>query len=224
MIKLKILSTGSKGNCYLLSIANETLILDCGIGIKDIKKGLNFDVSKVVGVCVTHTHLDHSLSAQDFENMGIDVWKPYETFTENKLRKFGNFTVQAFEVPHDDVPCYGFYINADRQKLLYATDFEYIPFSFAKLGINHMLLECNYQNKYIQRVSANYEHVLRGHCELRTTLGIVKDNALDSLKNVILCHLSDNNSNADECVSEVKKVVNRKVFVSCARKGLEIEL
>lgn len=223
MLKLKTLSTGSKGNCYLLSTADETLILDCGIGINDIKKGLNFDVSRIVGVCVTHSHLDHSLSVTNFENMGIDVWKPYEVPVENKLRKFGNFTVQAFAVPHDDVPCYGFYIKVDGQKLLYATDFEYIPFNFARLGINHMLLECNYQNKYIQRMAVNYDHVLRGHCELQTTLDVVKYNASDTLKNVILCHLSDKNAVPNECVLAVKKIA-QNANVDYARKGFEIEL
>lgn len=155
--------------------------------------------------------------------MGIDVWKPYETLAENKLRKFGNFSVQAFLIPHDDVPCYGFYIKVDGQKLLYATDFEYIPFSFAKLGINHMLLECNYQTEHINRISENYDHVLRGHAELQTTIDIVKDNASDSLKNVILCHLSDKNAVVDECVSAVKKVANG-ANVDYARKGLEVKL
>lgn len=37
---LHCLASGSNGNCYLLQSENETLILDCGIDIKKIKKGL----------------------------------------------------------------------------------------------------------------------------------------------------------------------------------------
>ena len=59
-MRLKVLSSGSQGNCYLLESNGETLILDCGIPIKEIKKGLDFDISKVVGVCVSHGHLDHA--------------------------------------------------------------------------------------------------------------------------------------------------------------------
>lgn len=40
MTTLKCLGSGSSGNCYLLSTATETLILDCGIPIKEIKRGL----------------------------------------------------------------------------------------------------------------------------------------------------------------------------------------
>ena len=50
-MKLKCIATGSTGNCYALtSNSGETLILDCGIPIKGIKKGLNWNVKDVVGV------------------------------------------------------------------------------------------------------------------------------------------------------------------------------
>lgn len=46
---LRCLASGSSGNYYLLQNENETLILDCGIDIKKIKKGLNWNISMVVG-------------------------------------------------------------------------------------------------------------------------------------------------------------------------------
>ena len=55
-MKLKCLGSGSSGNCYLLSTETETLILDCGIPIMEIKKGLDFDLRRVSGVVVTHSH------------------------------------------------------------------------------------------------------------------------------------------------------------------------
>ena len=56
MLRLKCLGSSSAGNCYLLSTENETLILDCGISAKEIKKGLDFDLGGIVGVAVTHSH------------------------------------------------------------------------------------------------------------------------------------------------------------------------
>lgn len=56
-MKLTCLATGSSGNCYLLQADNgETLILDCGISIKEIKKGLDWDIRSVSGVIVSHAH------------------------------------------------------------------------------------------------------------------------------------------------------------------------
>lgn len=58
MMKLKCIASGSSGNCYTLTADNgETLILDCGIPIKAIKKGLNWDIRGIKGVIISHTHL-----------------------------------------------------------------------------------------------------------------------------------------------------------------------
>ena len=57
MLKLKCCGTGSKGNSYALMSQNETLILDCGIPIKEIKKGLNWNIRGIKGVIISHTHL-----------------------------------------------------------------------------------------------------------------------------------------------------------------------
>lgn len=163
---------------------------------------------------------DHNKSVNDLKNLGIPIWEPYNCI--NRLRKFGCFSVQAFQVPHDNTDCFGFYIKVDGQKMLYVTDFEYIPFSFRTIGIQHLLIECNYQNKYVEKSASNREHVLRGHAELNTTLGVVKDNA-DSLKNVILCHISQGNGNPYEMVEEVQKCV-KKANVDFAEKGKEFSL
>ena len=44
-MKLKCLGSGSSGNCYLLTADNgETLLLDAGLPIMDIKRGLNWNI------------------------------------------------------------------------------------------------------------------------------------------------------------------------------------
>lgn len=53
---LKCLASGSSGNCYLLECREEVLILDCGIPIKQIKQGLNWNLGGIEGVVVTHAH------------------------------------------------------------------------------------------------------------------------------------------------------------------------
>ena len=57
-MKLKCIGTGSSGNCYLLISDNgETLILDCGIPIKEIKKGLDWNIRGIRGMIISHAHL-----------------------------------------------------------------------------------------------------------------------------------------------------------------------
>lgn len=56
MATLKCLSSGSQGNCYLLECNNEVLIIELGVSWKEVLRGLNYDLSKVVGVLVSHSH------------------------------------------------------------------------------------------------------------------------------------------------------------------------
>ena len=55
---LGTIATGSTGNSYYIKSDNgEILLLDAGIPIADIKRGINFEVGSVVGCVVTHRHL-----------------------------------------------------------------------------------------------------------------------------------------------------------------------
>lgn len=236
MLKLKVLGSGSSGNCYLLSTDNETLILDAGLPIKEIKKGLRFDLSKVAGILVTHSHLDHSLAVKDLERMGFGMTlnTPYYGRETVFLRKGSQFQVKSFPLTDKDgrfmhtnadgseCPCYGFLItHPELGRMLYITDTELVKWRFK--DINHILISCNYQKKYVDdENAAKRNHVLRGHMELETVKEFIKANKSNTLETVILCHLSRENANPKEMLTEVKKVANCEVYI--AEKGIEIEL
>ena len=56
MSRLKTIATGSDGNCHILEINNEILLIDLGVSIKSIKKACNFEVNKIKGAIVSHGH------------------------------------------------------------------------------------------------------------------------------------------------------------------------
>lgn len=223
---LKCLGSSSSGNCYLLRHNDEVLILDAGIPIKDIKRALNWQLVGIQGVLCTHGHLDHSKAVKDFENMGMPVFKPYDETIACPLKiRYGSFGVQAFKVPHDGVPCYGFYITVDGHRILYATDFEYLPCSFKNVRLTDMIVECNHQKELIDKGQAKYTHQIKGHCSLDTLIEkVIKENMTSDLRTVILCHMSGDSCNAEECLAEVQNVVGDGVSVVVAHKGLEVEL
>lgn len=225
MLVLKVLASGSKGNCYLLTYDKQTLILDCGVGIKEIKKGLEFDISRVAGVIVSHGHKDHSLSVEEFRKMGIPIFAPYELGNVKKSHiRMGNFDITAFDLPHNGTWNNGFLIKVGGQKVLYMTDFMFCDYVFKKQKVNHILIECNYQSKYVERELVNYEHKIRGHCELNTCKECIEANATNELRTVLLLHMSFQTCDFEECITEVKKVVKNGVYVDYARKGLKMEL
>ena len=55
---LKCLGSSSAGNTYILENQNEALILEAGIKPVYVKKALDYNVSKIVGVTVSHMHFD----------------------------------------------------------------------------------------------------------------------------------------------------------------------
>nr|DAK72533.1 MAG TPA: YycJ-like MBL-fold protein [Caudoviricetes sp.] len=220
MMKLKCIATGSTGNCYTLtSDSGETLILDCGIPIKDIKKGLNWNIKDVVGTICTHHHQDHSLSVYPLRRMGIPVYAPY---ISEKPMKIGNrdFRVQAFDLTTidgswthtdaDGTPCpiFGFLImHPEMGRMLYITDCEVVKWKFK--DINHILLGVNYDKDLIDRDNTGKaNHVFRGHLSIDTACNFVKANHSDSLQNVIMCHLSSENADSDSFIEKMKNAVN----------------
>lgn len=237
-MNLTVLNSGSEGNGYILQNDAEALIIECGVRFKDCKVALGFNVKKVVGAIVTHSHLDHIGYVSEYIKSGIEVYssdntfKDVETVTGERTKtirplvkqKIGNFTVTPFNVPHD-VECYGYLIeHPEIGKLLFLTDLEYCPYNFQKQKVNHILCECNYDKELVDR---NYDYSLRNrvlqtHMSLQTFLGVIKTNKTDSLQNIILCHLSHSNSDSEHFIGETKKVVSCPVYV--AEKGLQIEL
>lgn len=230
-MKLKCIATGSTGNCYALtSNSGETLILDCGIPIKEIKKGLNWNIKDVVGVLCTHKHLDHSKSVKDFEAMGIQILAPY-LGDSRKSMNMGEFTVKPFDLTTidgnwthtnaDGEPCpiYGFMItHMEMGRMLYITDCEVVKWKFK--DINHILLGVNYDKDLIDRDNTGKaNHVFRGHLSIDTACDFVKANHSDSLQNVIMCHLSSENADSDSFIEKMKKVAcGANVDVAAAGK------
>lgn len=221
---IRCLNTGSSGNCYLLSDeSGEVLMLDAGVKSKDIKQALNYDFSNVIGVLITHSHKDHSLSADDLEKYGLDVWKPYLIEGGRDRRTFGSYAVQSFDLPHDDCPCCGFFIrHKSGFKMLYLTDCELCRYVFAKQEVNAILCECNYQGKYVVLTASNAKHKILGHMSLDACKGFIEANKTDKLHSVVICHMSDLTCDTAECVEEIEQIVPDGVVVDYAERGKEI--
>lgn len=222
---LRTIGTGSSGNCHLLTASNgETLILDCGVPISEIKKGLDWNIKNVVGCIVTHRHGDHSKSVYDLRKTGIKVATTYLSNDEYSLVRLyfdhTRFRVIAFELTTKDgkwthtnadgseCPCYGYVIShPEMGKLLYVTDTEFVKWRFDDL--NHILLGVDYDKNMVDMNNpAKASHVLRGHMSIDTACDFVKSNDSDSLQNVIMCHLSSENADKDSFIANMKNAVN----------------
>lgn len=238
---LKCVNTGSQnGNCYILGNDAEALILDAGVRYKDVLKALDYNISKVTGLLLTHEHGDHTKSLKEFVRSGIPVYGCDELqdtlevihgekitgWIEKRPHRVGKFWITPFYLPHDNTPNFGFLIDFPdgAGRLLYATDFEYLPYTFKSLKINYFLLECNHQADLVDRSEAKYEHSLRGHSELETVKEIIRVNKTSDMRNVILCHLSGGWSDPETMQKEVQSVAGKWVNVDVAHAGMELKM
>lgn len=238
-MKLTVIASGSAGNAYLIDNGNEALLVECGVKFSEIKQAVDFDISRIVGCLVTHEHGDHCKAAKEIEKSGIPVWTAEETakaiglkygfyLTAGQVSKVGSFQVLPFDVIHEAVKPLGFLIrHAEMGTMLFATDLGYSPYKFE--GLNHILIECNYNDSILhERIqSGNISrkqlgHVIGGHLSLKTCLDLLKANDLSAVRNIVLLHLSDANSNERAIIETIQNEIG--IPVKVADKGLEINL
>lgn len=237
---IKVLASGSSGNCYLLETEKETLILECGIRYKDILKGLNFDLIKVVGCLVTHEHKDHCKAVNEVMSSGINVYMsegtsagiefkiPVETaaYRLNYLRHnipkhIGGFTVLPFNVEHDVNEPLGFLIHhKELGKIVFVTDSYYLKTVF-RTKIDHILIECNYSESILNEIPPYRARVLKSHMSLETLKEALKSWNLKNTKDITLIHISEGNGEPERFKKEIEELTGIKTNV--ATPGLIIE-
>lgn len=242
-MKLRVLASGSGGNCYLLqSSEGETLIIECGVDVKEIKKAMNFNFSKVVGCLVTHEHKDHCKEALRLAMLGVPIYASKGTLKtifelpgrvfkqeiileEMKPCRIGSFKVVPFEVKHDAREPLGFLItHKECGTILFATDTYYIPYSFKDFDVNHAMVECNYSKEilmYNNQLEKLKDRIMHSHFELEDVKEFFRANQFTELRDVVLLHLSNANSNAEQFTEEIRTLTKRPVYV--ADKGLEVD-
>lgn len=226
-MKLKVINSGSDGNCYILtSNSGKRLIIECGVKWSEIQKAINFEYSSVSACLLSHEHLDHSKSVSNImqhnikvlapqktaEKLGFDKRKLFIPSNEDDLIQFsGGFKVTPFNVFHD-VDTVGYLIYHEECGLIvFATDTSKMPFNFP--GVNHFIIESNYcmykladdrlngfGNEYVS------DRVERTHLSFQQAKHLINDNFTSDIQSITLIHLSNTNADAgcfrDEIINE----------------------
>lgn len=234
-MKLKVLGSGSSGNCYILENDEEALIIEAGLPFMEVKKALNFNVMKIKAVLITHDHGDHRKYWFEYVRAGIPVFEPFKL--DGSSLEFADSQFRVIAIDNRDksgrwlhnnsdgseCPCYGFYItHPEMGSLVYATDTEYVRWRFK--GVNHILCEANYDMQFVNRDEPNYEHRLRGHMSLDTALKFISTNDNPALRNVVLIHLSDKSGDPALFKQKTEEIVKYGANVYIAEKGLNVDM
>ena len=240
MINVKTLATGSSGNCFILSKqgSRKDLMVECGIPIRQILKGIGYNLGRISACLVTHEHSDHARSADALMTYGITVVASpgtlmslgitqghlyaHELNPRTPLAMTGGWTVSGYPAIHDAAEPFMFLIRNGSDVLLFATDTAYIPYHFR--GLTQMMVEANYDlNIMKDRIidgsvhSARKKRTMDTHMEIGTLeawlCDLNRDGSLDKLREIRLIHTSAANSDPEAFRKRLEMVTGIPVYV-----------
>lgn len=233
MFEVKTLGSGSRGNCHILTPGGGSpLLLDAGLPIKKIREGLSFGLSCLSGALITHEHKDHCLAVKDLIRASVDVYATPGTIEALNLEshrlhpikfhkwfRVGEWRIRAFPVVHDAADACGYVIAIEDERILYLTDTAYSPYTFK--GLTRIMLEANYDPDILKKNveqglvdKAVMHRVIRNHMSIQRAMEFLRANDLDNVKEIVVIHASDDNSNVERFKEEIAKLTGKVIRIA----------
>lgn len=223
---IKIIASGSAGNCYKVSNKDTTLLIECGIPYKKIQQALNFKTTDIDGVLVSHEHMDHAKACKDLIKAGVNLYmtkgtkealkldghrvKSFKNFGDSYFDvDIGSFIIKPFKTIHDAKEPVGFviYDSLTNEELVFITDTQYSIYSFSP---DYFMMEVNYVREAINKNDSLHPdlraRIKENHMSLETAINLLEKSDLSRLKKIYVMHLSDANSDAKVIKERLQKL------------------
>lgn len=177
----------------------------------------------------TERHSDHAKYIKQYLRCGLPVYSCAEVAdlydgvrVAPERFKIGGFSIATLPVEHNVVNNAYIIDHAAFGRLLFATDLKYWPYKIK--GVTHAVIEANWVRECVLDLLERDELRSRfdNHLSLDGAIEAVRLIKSPKLQNVILCHLSDNNS--DEAIIQRRFKEELGLSVFCADKGMVVEL
>lgn len=227
-MKIQMISTGSKGNSYLITTKeNNYYLIDFGITLSKLKKYV--DIKELKAIFITHIHNDHILGLKNLKyDIPIIAKGKTKEYLENNyslnllddnINNFEDISFDFFELSHD-VENYGIIIKDKINELVYITDTGYIPQKYYSLlkDKSIYLVESNYDDEMIMHSEYPYYLIQRivsdiGHLSNYQTSKFLSNVIGKNTKKVLLIHLSEHNNTKEACLTAINKIVDFEVSI-----------
>jgi phosphoribosyl 1,2-cyclic phosphodiesterase len=238
------LSSGSSGNCYYLGNEFHGILIDAGISAGSIRKFLkdmSIPMQSVMGVLVTHNHIDHvrglevltrknNLPAFTTNKIWDSILSPRMRISSDCIRKIplqkkfhlAGFDIEAFPVCHDAPETIGFQICSGGKKITIATDLGHICHTSAPYirDANLLVIESNYDEEMLE--NGRYPHFLKariksdsGHLGNHQTSAFLADIINDDMSHICLAHLSKNNNTPEKALQTLQRTLSdRSIYLN----------
>jgi phosphoribosyl 1,2-cyclic phosphodiesterase len=192
-------------------------------GLKKDFREYGFSLSMVHHVLITHDHADHIKSVGSFSHdFNVPVYATREVHVginrnycvtqkvtselahvveKGTTYQIGDFSVTPFGVPHDSSDNVGYFIEAEGTNFCIMTDVGYVTDEMKDYirRARHLVIEANHDEEMV--MGGPYPQFLKtrilsqtGHLSNRNCALALIENMSEDLKNVWLCHLSEENN------------------------------
>ena len=214
------LSSSSAGNSVLVTGNGRSILIDCGIPVSRLKKGLEqagVALMDIEGIFVTHEHDDHIRSAAVVsENYAIPVYTEERTMAKLKRRtglpggfyfsgarpfSLAGMEIIPFPTPHDAVFPVGYTVCTATEKFTLATDIGWFSpaVTEAMRGADIVMIESNHDVDML--LNGRYPQYLKqrilsrsGHLSNASCAEAVMEIMDSGTRKFILGHLSEHNN------------------------------
>jgi phosphoribosyl 1,2-cyclic phosphodiesterase len=233
------LSSGSSGNCYYVGNEFHGILIDAGISATSIRKflkGMNISMQTIMGVLLTHNHIDHikglevltrknHLPAFTTGNVWKSILSPKSNISNDCIREIplqtkfhlAGFDIEAFPIFHDAPETIGYHITSGDIKITIVTDLGHICATSAPyiMNSNILVIESNYDEKMLSDGSYPYYLKARirsdkGHLGNLQTSSFLAEVFNDNISHVCLAHLSKNNNTPEIALNTLKQAFMQK--------------
>jgi phosphoribosyl 1,2-cyclic phosphodiesterase len=220
-----VLASGSSGNAALLATNNTRILLDAGLGLRELNRRLaqaGEEIGRLDAVLITHEHSDHvaGLAAlarrREFRapiymtrlTAPVMDWgesRPQiETFQAGATFEIGDIEVNSFSVPHDAADPVGFCFEVSGVRVAVATDLGYMPESvkYHLRRTDLLLLEANHDLDMLKVGPYPWSVKQRvmsrvGHLSNLVMAEYLAREFSDRAANLVLGHLSEQNNHPE---------------------------
>lgn len=242
---LHTLSSGSQGNCLLLSDGDTHLLVDAGISTRRIRTGLaqlGLSVDALSGILITHEHGDHIAGLATFiKHYAIPLYTSPGTARQLSYRLAGvepllrlqapgssfrvdGCQVTSFATSHDAAQSMGFRVDGNGSVGI-LTDTGYVTEDAAAVlpGVDTLLLESNHDVELLRTGSYPYhlkQRILgnQGHLSNDAAAEFAVKMAAGGTRRILLAHLSRENNTPQRAWD----TVNRALYLAGSEAELEV--
>jgi phosphoribosyl 1,2-cyclic phosphodiesterase len=235
-LAVRSLASGSSGNAYLLELGADRLLIDCGVGVRQIEARLSEtgeSWASVTGVVITHEHRDHIRALPSLLRRRLPLLMTAGTasatgafssavriLSGSEAVGIGSFTVTPVTTCHDATEPCGLLVRAGDATAAFLTDMGCVTeevvqaaraADLAVVEANHdveMLQTGPYPAHLKRRIAGRYGHLSNRQC------GELLGDALTSgagPTTIWLAHLSATNNRPRVALTTVEALLGRKL-------------